>query len=95
MPIQPSDEVVNISYGFANRIDQVEFDVTETIPITFDTPYNVRSVSTLAEPLLHTCITLLTSPAACMDSILCLELENSLGVCFQTGQGGLASGLFL
>ena len=46
LPIQPSDEVVNVSYGLRSfKLDS--YQPGEIINIVLDTPYNVRDVSML------------------------------------------------
>lgn len=42
LPIQPSDEVVNISYGFPFLTEKDVFPIGEQVNIIVDTPYNVR-----------------------------------------------------
>lgn len=44
LPIQPSDEVVNVSYGI-QLFDPKSYETDKVISIVLDTPYNVRSVS--------------------------------------------------
>ena len=47
LPIQPSDEVVNVSYGLRSfQLDS--YRPGEIINIVLDTPYNVRDVSILS-----------------------------------------------
>ena len=46
LPIQPSDEVVNVSYGLRSfNLDS--YEPGEIINIVLDTPYNVRDVRIL------------------------------------------------
>ena len=52
LPIQPSDEVVNISYGLRS-FDHDSYRRDEVINVVLDTPYNVRDVSNVAEDLIH------------------------------------------
>ena len=48
LPIQPSDEVVNVSYGLRSfNLDS--YQPGEIVNIVLDTPYNVRDVSALWE----------------------------------------------
>ena len=48
LPIQPSDEVVNVSYGLQSfNLDS--YQPGEIVNIVLDTPYNVRDVSALWE----------------------------------------------
>ena len=44
LPIQPSDEVLNVSYGIRS-FDLDSYKAKETVTIVVDTPYNVRDVS--------------------------------------------------
>lgn len=44
LPIQPSDEVVNVSYGIQSY-DANSYRPEEVVNIVLDTPYNVRDVS--------------------------------------------------
>ena len=44
LPIQPSDETVNVSYGIRS-FDVDSYDADLLVSVVLDTPYNVRDVS--------------------------------------------------
>ena len=44
LPVQPNDEVVNVSYGLQS-FDRDSYQKNEMISIVLDTPYNVKDVS--------------------------------------------------